>query len=162
MTTFYFTRQSPHHTRNPWLQYGRIQDESLVQLNMVQAVFGWNWGPVDIVQGSSDWPGMRAEGIVQFKVDNNDGCFSLVHDQTLQAKIEEHLAGQGYARRPEHADQRVADAVRADMEDASTEELEAAGELFDYQRRAAAEVAARLQCNPAVVVQPGIGKSGGR
>jgi hypothetical protein len=59
--------------RKEWRQYAIIRDNSVVILDMVPAVLGWN---VDFVtrQGDESWCGMTEAKIVAYKQCNTDRC----------------------------------------------------------------------------------------
>lgn len=70
-----------------WRQYLVISDERVAIVHMVPALFGWNFGMVDI-QGASDWPGMARDAIVAWKHTHNDGrTLDATLDDSARARL---------------------------------------------------------------------------
>lgn len=62
-----------------WRQYLLVDDERVVIVHMTPAMFGWNIGRID-KQGASDWPDMKRDDIVAWKMRNDDGLTLLADD----------------------------------------------------------------------------------
>src|SRR5277367_5283054 len=56
-----------------WRQYLVVDDGRVAIVDMAPALWGgWNFRRVD-VQGEADWPNMKRDAIVRWKMDNDDG-----------------------------------------------------------------------------------------